>query len=251
MRRIRLKLLEQKSFGRYAIYAVGEVLLIVIGILAAFWIDTWNEERQEKEREQFYLSGLKEEFRLSLLKLDTLIAVNRTSYRTAEELLRRIPQAESADQETEISKMLLQAFSYELAYNPNNSLLKELINSGRLETLSDPRLRHHLTSWESFLESIHQQEGNLRLERERTSDLLRSEQGSIRSILVRSGEAPPELELENREGLYSNLPLLKGREFENHLLLFILTASDTERVHYAPLRTEIETILQLIEAGLD
>jgi len=251
LRKVRLSLLEQKSFGRYALYAVGEVLLIVIGILAALWIDTWNQERQEMKREQFYLSGLKAEFQVSLAKLDTLIAVNRGSYRTAEELLRRIPEAESAEQEAEISRMLIQALSYELAYNPNNSLLGELISSGRLETLSDSRLRHHLTSWASFVESVHRQERNLRSERERTTELLRTGEGSVRSILVYSGEMSLEPGRGGRAGLHSNLPLLKSRAFENNLLLFLLTARDTETVHYAPLRDEIETILGLIDSGLD
>ena len=44
---------------------------------------------------------------------------------------------------------------------------------------------------------------------------------------------------------------MKSREFENNLLLFILTATNIETVHYAPLKRKIETILELIEAGLE
>ena len=51
--------------------------------------------------------------------------------------------------------------------------------------------------------------------------------------------------------IHINLPLLKSREFENNLLLFILTAKDTESIHYLPLRDKIETILRLIEDGLE
>ena len=248
LRNVRRNLLQKKSLGTYALYAVGEVILIVAGILAALWIDNWNQERQEKEREQFYLSGLQAEFTASLAKLDTLIAVNRSSYGTAEALLELIPRVESEDKERTVSQMLVRTLSYELAYNPNNSLLEELISSGRLETLTDRELRYHLTSWKSFVESVHRQEQSLRSEREHVADLLRGPEGSIQTIMVHTGVAPPPA---GGERLHSNLPLLKSVVFENNFLLFVITAKDTENNLYLPLRTEIESILKLIAAGLE
>lgn len=251
MRNLRRNLINNNLVGKYFLYAFGEFILIVLGILVALWIDNWNQERQELKREQFYLSGLKEEFQVSLQKLDTLIVVNRKSYVTAQDLLRLIPQSSSLEEESQVSQMLIQAFSYDIAYNPNNSLLEELMNSGRLETLSDRGLRQHLTSWESFVRSVQHQENSLRIQRDQTSDLLLAEEGSIRTILVRSGVDTGGLDLETSGELHSNLPLLKSREFENNLLLFILTATNIETVHYAPLKRKIETILELIEAGLE
>ena len=251
MRNLRRNLMKNNSTGKYLLYALGEVVLIVLGILAALWIDNWNQERQEANREQFYLSGLKEEFQVSLLKLDTLIAVNRNSYRTSEELLHRIPQAKSTEDEETISGLLVEALSYGTAYNPNNSLLNELINSGRMEILSDTELRKRLTSWESFVESVLHQEEGLRQQQELAKDLFRGSDGSIRTILAQTGAAPEALALKWGGDLHSNLPLLKSREFENNLLLYMLSAISTETNHYQPLRREIETILELIEAGLE
>ncbi|MDX1331513.1 MAG: DUF6090 family protein [Robiginitalea sp.] len=250
MRNLRRTLIESNSVGKYLLYAFGEVVLIVLGILAALWIDNWNQERQEMKREQFYLSGLKDEFLLSLRKLDTLIAVNRETYQTSRQLLRRIPATTSPEEEAGLSRLLIETLSYEIAYNPNNSLLAELIGSGRLETLSDPQLRNHLTSWAPSLESVHRQEGNLRMQRERTLDLWRGPEGSIRTILVHSGVASG-MDIGQEAPLHSNLPVLKSRAFENNLLLFMLAAVDTEEAHYDPLRREIEHILGLIEAGLE
>lgn len=248
MRNLRRNLIKNNTAGKYFLYAFGEFVLIVLGILVALWIDNWNQEQRELEREQFYLSGLKEEFQASLLKLDTLMAVNRKSYQTAGELLRQIPQASARD-EAEISRMLLGALTYEIAYNPNNSLLMELINSGRLETFSSVDLRKHLTSWDSFLKSIHRQETILRTRRQHTQDLLLGPEGSIKTIAVYVGYASG-MDLDGDGELHSNLPLIKSREFENNLLLFMLEAMNMDTVHYQPLRKEIETILGLIEAGL-
>lgn len=51
-RKIRQNLLIENKTGKYFKYAVGEIVLVVIGILIALQINNWNEERKEKEREK-------------------------------------------------------------------------------------------------------------------------------------------------------------------------------------------------------
>ena len=50
-RRILQRLLIKNRFSKYLLYAVGEILLVVIGILIALQVDNWNEERQERIQE--------------------------------------------------------------------------------------------------------------------------------------------------------------------------------------------------------
>jgi hypothetical protein len=45
-RRIRLDLLKKNKTGKYAKYAIGEIVLVVIGILIALQINNWNEDRK-------------------------------------------------------------------------------------------------------------------------------------------------------------------------------------------------------------
>ncbi|MDG1572137.1 DUF6090 family protein [Robiginitalea sp. M366] len=248
LRSLRRGLLQEKKFGPYLLYALGEILLIIVGILAALWIDGWNQQRQENQREQFYLQGLREEFQLSLVKLDTLIAVNRKSYETCMALVQQIPEARSREDEAALSRMLIPALSNEIAYNPNNSLLKEIISSGGLEILSNPELRQHLTSWESFLQSVNRQEQNLRNIRERTMDVMLGPQGSILILMRDAGMAHGFTDPGRPGREHSNLPLLQSLEFENKLLVYLVTAESTERLHYQPLRRKILSILEQIES---
>lgn len=48
-RRIRQSLLAENKFRKYLLYALGEILLVVIGILIALQINNWNEERKEQK----------------------------------------------------------------------------------------------------------------------------------------------------------------------------------------------------------
>ncbi|WP_375324001.1 DUF6090 family protein [Flagellimonas sp. GZD32] len=47
-RKIRLRLLSENKFSKYLVYAVGEIILVVIGILIALQINNWNEKRKAR-----------------------------------------------------------------------------------------------------------------------------------------------------------------------------------------------------------
>jgi hypothetical protein len=61
-RQIRQRLLTDNKFSKYLLYAVGEVLLVVIGILIAFQVDNWSEERKTTNTEVEYLIRLRSDF---------------------------------------------------------------------------------------------------------------------------------------------------------------------------------------------
>lgn len=64
----RKKLVYQNQFKEYLIYAIGEIFLVVIGILIAIQANNWNENRKFKIKQNQFLISLKEE-----LKMDTLL----------------------------------------------------------------------------------------------------------------------------------------------------------------------------------
>lgn len=62
-RQIRQSLLSQNNVSRYLLYAVGEIVLVVIGILLALQIDTWNQERINAREERRIFQDLMEELK--------------------------------------------------------------------------------------------------------------------------------------------------------------------------------------------
>ena len=67
-RKIRLNLMETGKTGKYLKYAVGEIILVVIGILIALQINNWNENEKAKITENYVLEEV-----LSNLKEDSII----------------------------------------------------------------------------------------------------------------------------------------------------------------------------------
>lgn len=62
-RKIRLRLLAENRFSKYLLYAIGEIILVVIGILIALQINNRNEDRKNRIREVSYLENLKEDIK--------------------------------------------------------------------------------------------------------------------------------------------------------------------------------------------
>jgi hypothetical protein len=76
-RKIRQKLLSQNRFTRYLIYAIGEIFLVVIGILIALQINTWNENRKYQNQEADFYSDVLSDLDKDLEKLDFLTEFHR------------------------------------------------------------------------------------------------------------------------------------------------------------------------------
>ena len=245
-RKIRLKLFRENKVTHYILYALGEIILIVIGILIAMEIGNWNEQRKISQLELVYLQGLKDEFEQSRVKLQTLIEVNKSVYEDAKKIADYIATEDFPD-EQQLSVLIFNAFSYEQAYNPNNSLLNEIISAGYLKNITNPELRQELSTWESVIQSIHRQEATLREQREKVLDIFRKEDGSMRTILEQADIIDRQMGLIKSKNQDSNLSLIKSREFENNLLPYILTGMMMESEHYKPLLDRINKILELID----
>ncbi len=65
-RKIRQKLLQQNRITQYLTYAIGEIVLVVIGILIALQVNTWNEQRKTKIKSYSYLQRLNEDMEVIL-----------------------------------------------------------------------------------------------------------------------------------------------------------------------------------------
>ena len=61
-RNVRQKLLTENKFSKYLLYAIGEIILVVIGILIALQINNWNQNQQNQTKENLILNALKSEF---------------------------------------------------------------------------------------------------------------------------------------------------------------------------------------------
>lgn len=244
-RKLRHSLPDSRQTGRYLLYALGEITLVVIGILIAVSLNNANEQQHIRSTEQTYLTGLLNDFEISRKKLDALIAVNRENTQGAHWIVGQVNADGPLPSEPEFSRVLFQTFARDVAFNPNLSLLQEMIHSGYLKNISHGGLRVRLTDWVSSIEDIDRQEHELDVQREKVLDMFRSDQNSLRTILEHTG-LTDSLHLLRRRHPASNLDLLHSTAFENNVLMFILSGQAMEANHYQPLMADLKAILELL-----
>ncbi len=78
-RRIRRSLLSEGKTAKYLKYAIGEILLVVIGILIALSINNWNEKRKASVMGKQFLNGIKEDLKKDLVLIDSIVTMNAQS----------------------------------------------------------------------------------------------------------------------------------------------------------------------------
>lgn len=248
-RKVRKQLIAEKKISNYLLYALGEIVLVVIGILIALAINNANEQSIKRQKEQVYLKGLKEEFETSKYKLEELIKFNKNSYNAATEIVKIMDQNESPSEE-KLSELFVTAFAYDIFFNPNNSLLTEMVNSGSLKDITNNALRIKLTNWIATIDDISNQERMQDEQRNSTVNAFRDEGHSIRTILDHTGMSE-KMGIPVGEKAMSNLSVLESTAFQNNILMFIITSQSTETEHYNPLMFQLESILKVIDQELE
>ena len=93
-RHIRKSLIEDNKMGKYFKYAIGEILLVVIGILIALQVNNWNTERKKQITQTNYLEEIKanlEDDLLEILRVREFNQVKAKSIETAFKIFNEHP----------------------------------------------------------------------------------------------------------------------------------------------------------------
>ena len=72
-RKIRQRLLSENRFSKYLIYAIGEIVLVVIGILIAIQLNEWRNDTLNTKQRQNVLSALQKDFKSNIAQLDSVV----------------------------------------------------------------------------------------------------------------------------------------------------------------------------------
>jgi len=138
-RQIRRNLIETGKTSKYLKYAIGEIILVVIGILIALSINNWNQQHQEKNEELKQLKALKLEFEKNALTLDSI-----TKHHTEnEDATLRLINATNNYTIKEYDSLYLKAV-YNYNFDPSKGIYNSLINSGKIELISNQILKYKL-----------------------------------------------------------------------------------------------------------
>ena len=214
---------------KYLRYAIGEIVLVVIGILIALSINNWNSKRIEKREEITSYKNIKRQINDDKNVISGIIDYNNLYYKQYKYANQIIEQNDQSKIDT-LGKIALKLYKYS-DYNRSSNIYQNLINSGELKLLKNRDIIEQIQQLEETyiymnrMEKIHFEVimGGAHL------DIQKSIKFSDRSV-----RKPEEL---------------FGIDFQNHFIAMMGIMIEKDEIYHRAIN-EIEIITKLIDEEL-
>ena len=144
-RKIRFDLMEKNKTGTYFKYAIGEILLVMIGILLALQVSNWNENNKSEKEATFQLSKLRDNLKSDKVQLKTALASDSLYTHNLIFCVNVLSDAIETTKEEFIER--LQHISTIVNFNPTRGAFDGLISSGKIELITNQNLLETLFSY--------------------------------------------------------------------------------------------------------
>ncbi|MEX2605498.1 MAG: DUF6090 family protein [Gracilimonas sp.] len=144
-RSIRKKLIKEDNVRKYLLYAIGEILLVVIGILIALQVNNWNERKALKSQEAVYLQFILDDLVLQKEENSTQRTETMAHISAEEKLTEYISNRfqVSKDQRVDV-KFLLSTLLVGRTYGAYEATFLDLISSGNIALISNQTLKNQI-----------------------------------------------------------------------------------------------------------
>lgn len=149
-RHIRQSLIMKNQTGKYLKYAIGEIVLVVIGILIALQINNWNEKQKTKILEQIVLKNLAHENKANQASLKKLIATVSNCYEANYTLMGLFNKDNTFLSTQNIDSLVFNSLEFD-RFSPSENVLQELLSSGKLDIIESDKLKNSLFDWTRIL----------------------------------------------------------------------------------------------------
>ncbi len=158
-RRIRRKLIDEGNLKRYLIYAIGEILLVMIGILLALQVNNWNESKKAGKEESQILQNLHQEFVDSKTQFNRIQEMHQRIFSAMEYLL-DVLETERVNEnlmDSIYTKLTISSFGTPTS-NPSLGIVNSLISSGKQNLIRDDSLKLYLIKWNDLVGDYQEEE---------------------------------------------------------------------------------------------
>ena len=224
-RKIRYDLMEQNKTGKYFKYAIGEIVLVVIGILIALQINNWNENKKSQNESQEILKALNTEFKNNRKVLKDRINYLEVANKYVKAVLSLTQSDEAQLRVVNIDSVISLSLNYG-NYNPSNSTITELISSGKLNLIENNQLKDNLFNWLQTLEDTDEDFKNQDLQAITMLEVYLSKNISFKNTIMYHpldyGEGKSELFKAKYEQIFNDLEfenLYYGKRFWNTVMI--------------------------------
>ena len=148
-RQIRYKLMNENKTAKYFKYAIGEIVLVVIGILIALQINNLNDKRKLQEQEKTYYCKVSEDLKTDIENIDRSILSIQNRQEATKRLLTNLLKIQK-DKSVILKDYLNAIRSFD--FIPTKAAIIDITSSGKLENLKNLDLNNQILQHYSELD---------------------------------------------------------------------------------------------------
>ncbi len=146
-RKIRQKLLSENKLSKYLVYAFGEIILVMIGILLAFQVNSWQTKKTRLSKEQSYLKDIRENLSDDIETMNSVIDFNTNKSILMDSIfitleLHDDPRIYMPD----VIKYMFTVSLYQV-FEPNRIAFDNMVSSENIDLITDKNLRALLATY--------------------------------------------------------------------------------------------------------
>lgn len=251
-RKSRFSAITKTSVSKYVLYAIGEIILVVIGILIALYLNNKKEISDRLEKQETHLVLIKEELKNNLLILKKedeelgRIIINIRAIIN----LSNSKQSRDTISEINLSGMLFLPLTRAIDTKYENGAFNEFITSNGLKDLRNDSIKNMLRSWEKKLRTLDQQENVVKESLDNAVNFVQIN-GSLKTIFDNTGLSETYFKINGSSTTDSNKHLLEDKQFENILLQYLGVTIQLYEKNYPPFESEVNSLISLIEKELN
>ncbi len=143
-RRLRNRLLSERRFSKYLLYAIGEIMLVVIGILIALQVDTWNQERLKQKDAIIFFENTRQQLLEDRGNLQGQISYNSRFIPQFEYAIDVIGQQDHAVKDS-LGSIAGRLIDYS-DFDREGTIYETIVNSGDIKLLDNEEIKKNLRS---------------------------------------------------------------------------------------------------------
>ena len=223
---------------QYFLYAIGEIGLVVIGILIALQVSEWNQGRKERKEENQILTNLIDEYTDNRETLKEIREIFEKNKDATYQLLTLMNKSDEELSEHNLDSLIYFSVEY-YQYTPSNNVVSDLLQSGRLRLIRDDAIRNNMYEWTREMGSYDDTYGEYQvfIENHILTYL-------IDHIALKNIDVYGSLEWTENSSFESNTHLIfKDRRYENIMDNHLYHSSNLER-HFNTLERLINSIIE-------
>ena len=149
--------MSENKTGKYFKYAIGEILLVMVGILLALQVNNWNENRKNTIKETRFLQSFKWDTEANITELKRVIKKSNATAQSLDSILLLKSDSIPDIDVFNFTKLVMTGTGFTV-FGTHEGTVSDILGSGNLDIIKNDSIRLAIGSWYSNLKAIREWE---------------------------------------------------------------------------------------------